>query len=227
MRININIVMSKEEMTEIKQALIFAVRHGETEWTLIGKQQGHMDSPLTERGIQQANALAEGLVGRGLEVIYSSDLGRASETAEIIGAKLRLSVQTDRRLRERHFGSLQGLTKEEFRHRYPDEWTRFDSGDPDYSFPGGESARQRYDRTVDCVEELARGHMGQKILIVAHGGVLNGFFYRAIGIPLSEPRRFSLFNAAINSFSVHENSWRVDSWGETSHLQGIDTLGDN
>jgi probable phosphoglycerate mutase len=207
--------------------LIFAVRHGETEWNVIGKQQGHMDSPLTERGIQQAHALAEGLAGHGIEVVYSSDLGRALKTAELIGAKLGLSVQSDERLRERHLGSLQGLTKEEFRHRYPDEWARFDSGDPDYCLPGGESARQRYDRTVDYVKDLARLHTGQTVLIVAHGGVLNGLFYRAIGIPLSEPRRFSLFNAAINIFSVCGDSWRLDTWGETSHLKGMETLDDN
>jgi 2,3-bisphosphoglycerate-dependent phosphoglycerate mutase len=214
-------------MTNNCPALIFVVRHGETEWNLIGKQQGHDDSPLTERGIQQANALAEGLVGRGIEFVYSSDLGRAMKTAEIIGSKLELPVHTDKRLRERHLGSLQGFTKDEFQCRYPDEWTKFYSGDPDYCFPEGESARQRYKRTVCCIEDIANLHLEQTILIVAHGGVLNGLFYRAIGIPLSEPRRFSLFNAAINSFSVCGDSWQLDTWGEIAHLKGIETLDDN
>jgi len=214
-------------MTDTRATVVFAVRHGETEWNLIGKHQGHMDSPLTERGTQQAHALAEGLVGRGIEFIYSSDLGRALKTGEIIGAKLGLSVQTDEHLRERHLGSLQGLTKEEFRHRYSNEWAKFDSGDPEYRFPGAESARQRYERTVGCVQALVELHIGQTVLIVAHGGVLNDLFYRAIGMPLSEPRRFSLFNAAINRFSVCQGSWRLDSWGETSHLRGMETLDDN
>jgi probable phosphoglycerate mutase len=84
--------------------LVFAVRHGETEWNLTGRQQGHLDSRLTERGVQQAHALARGLAGRGIEFVFSSDLGRASATADIIGARLGLPVQTDERLRERHVG---------------------------------------------------------------------------------------------------------------------------
>ncbi|NQU45209.1 histidine phosphatase family protein [bacterium] len=206
---------------------IYAVRHGETEWNLIGKQQGQLDISLTERGVQQARALAEGMIGRGVERIFSSDLGRASSTADIISARLGLSVETDAGLRERHLGSLQGMTKEAWRKQYPDEWTAFDSGDPDYRFPGGESARERYERTVGCVERIVARNPGRTILIVTHGGVLNGLFYRAIGIPLSELRRFSLFNAAINQFTVSDNTWGLDTWGEMSHLKGLETLDDN
>jgi probable phosphoglycerate mutase len=211
----------------MKPALIYVVRHGETEWNKRGKQQGHLNSPLTERGTQQAQALAHGLKNRGITSIYSSDLGRAYNTARIIDKQLKLSIQTCKRLRERHLGSLQGLTKEEFQHQYPEEWDRFNSGDPDYCFPGGESARERYERTVTCIEDLASQHSGQNILIVAHGGVLNGLFYKAINQPLSEPRRFSLFNAAINSFSISGSSWRLDTWGDVSHLKGMETLDDN
>lgn len=214
-------------MTEDKTTPICIVRHGETEWNPMGKQQGHMDSTLTERGIQQAHALAEGLVDRGIELIFSSDLGRASTTADIIGKKLRLSVMTDARLRERHLGSLQGLTKLEWQQQYPDEWTAFDSGDPDYCFPGGESAQQRYDRTVGGVQNLAKQHQCNSILVVAHGGVLNGMFHKVTGIPLSRARCFSLFNATINSFTVYDGTWRLDSWGETIHLKGMVTLDDN
>lgn len=214
-------------MSNVDATTLFAVRHGETEWNLSGKQQGHLDSALTERGVRQAHALAEGLAGRGGEFVYSSDLGRALRTAEIIAVRLGLPVETDERLRERHLGSLQGLTKEEFRRRRPDEWAGFDSGDPDYCFPGGESARQRYERTVGCVEELARRHRGRTVLVVAHGGVLNGLFYRAVGLPLSEPRRFSLFNAAINRFMIAGGDWRLDTWGDVAHLGAMSTLDDN
>ena len=94
--------------------IVFVVRHGETEWNLIGKQQGHLDSPLTETGVRQARRLADGLVGRGIDSIFASDLGRAAETAKIISSKLRISIKTDLRLRERHLGLMQGLTKDEF-----------------------------------------------------------------------------------------------------------------
>ena len=153
--------------------ILFSVRHGETEWNLVGRQQGHLDSPLTEAGVAQANALAEGLSTRGIEVMYSSDLGRAMRTAEIIAARLALPVRADERLRERHLGSMQGMTKAEFQRENPNEFAAFDSGDPDYQLPGGESARQRYERCVLCGAELASRHPGQRILVVVHGGVLS------------------------------------------------------
>jgi 2,3-bisphosphoglycerate-dependent phosphoglycerate mutase len=188
---------------------------------------GHFDSPLTESGLRQAHALSDGLDGKGIEVIYSSDLGRAMQTATIIAEKLGLEINIDRRLRERHLGTMQGLTKKEFRQQYPDEWAAFDSGDPDYCFPDGESAQQRYERSVACVQELVKLLPDRKALVVTHGGVLNGLFYMAIGIPLSEPRRFSLFNASINSFSMCGDSWRLDTWGEVGHLKGMSILDDN
>ncbi len=214
-------------MNSTEPTILYAVRHGETEWNLAGRQQGHLDSPLTESGIKQAPALADGLLAKGIDVLYSSDLGRALHTSELIGTKIALPVNTDRRLSERHLGTMQGLTKEAFRQQFPGEWADFHSGDPDYCFPGGESARQRYERSVSCVEDLAQRYPGQTVLVVTHGGVLNGLFYKATRIPLSEPRQFSLFNAAINSFSVCGDSWRLESWGDTCHLRGMPTLDDN
>ena len=149
-------------MNNTDTTIMLVVRHGETEWNLIDKHQGHLDSPLTESGIKQAYALGNGLLGKGIEVIYSSDLGRAIHTAEIIGTKLDLRVNVDSRLRERHLGSMQGLTKEEFRRRYPTEWAAFDSGDPDYCLPGGESARQRcHQQSFGVWRLLAIGYMGR------------------------------------------------------------------
>ncbi len=84
-----------------------------------------------------------GLLGKGIEVVYSSDLGRAAQTASIIRTRLDLSVKIDHLLRERHLGSMQGMTKKEFRDRFPEEIAGFDSGDPEYVSPGGEGARTR------------------------------------------------------------------------------------
>lgn len=70
-------------------------------------------------------------------------------------------------------------------------------------------------------------NIGKNILIVAHGGVLSSFFYRATNTPLTESRHFSLFNASINSFSISDGKWRLDTWGEIAHLKDITTLDDN
>jgi len=201
--------------------VLYAVRHGETEWNLVGRQQGHLDSPLTATGVRQARLLAEGLVGKRVEVLISSDLGRAVRTAEIIAGRLSLEIQLDSRLRERQLGVMQGLTKREFAEKFPEEAARFKTGDPDYVLPGGESARQRFRRCVDAAEDLARLHAGKRILLVGHGGVLCSFFYKATNTALTEPRHFSVLNASISSFHVAEGQWRLDSWGETAHLEAM------
>jgi probable phosphoglycerate mutase len=214
-------------MNPPKATILLAVRHGETQWNLCGKQQGHLDSPLTALGVKQAEAMAEGLAKRNIEILYSSDLGRALRTAETIGERLSLGVKTDSRLRERNLGLMQGLTKAEFAARFAEEAAKFNSGNPDYVLPGGESARQGYNRCIECVEDLAAQHCGQRLLIVAHGGTLDSLFRKALNLPLTEPRRFSLFNASINAFSITKGEWRLDSWGLVHHLGVVRTLDDN
>jgi 2,3-bisphosphoglycerate-dependent phosphoglycerate mutase len=207
-------------------AVLYAVRHGETEWNSVEKQQGHLDSPLTENGIRQAQFLADGLAKKNIDILFSSDLGRAMQTAEIIGERLSLRIHTDMRLRERHFGIMQSLTRKEFEERFPAEARKLHSNDPDYVLPGGESARQLFNRCIECAEELAGNHAGKNILIVGHGGVLKSFFHKATNLSLAEPRRYSLFNASINSFSISNGQWRLDTWGEIAHLQNMRTLDD-
>jgi len=210
-----------------KPTTIIAVRHGETEWNRVGRQQGHLDSPLTPLGKQQALSMADALFSRSVQLIYSSDLGRAQETATIIAARLNLQVRTDARLRERSLGILEGQTMSQFREKHPPEAASLASGDPDFALPGGESARQRFVRNVECVEEIARKHAGNTVLVVAHGGVLNSFFHKAVQLPLETLRSFSLFNAAVNVFTVADSGWRLETWGDVSHLRTIPTCDTN
>jgi probable phosphoglycerate mutase len=200
---------------------IIVVRHGETEWNKAGRQQGHLDSPLTALGIRQAEALAAGLRQRRIDAFYCSDLGRAVQTAAIISHAVARPFETDPALRERNLGILQGLTKEEFAQRFPHEAARFEDNHPEYALPDGESARQLYTRCVECAERIAGRHDGQTVLIVAHSGVLVCYLHRALNLPLDRPRTYSLFNACLNVFTVSaDRQWRLDVWGETAHLQG-------
>src|SRR5690349_7599240 len=100
---------------------LFPVRHGETEWNVEGREIGQLDSALTLRGVQQAEALAQRLSELRIDALYSSDLGRAMRTAEIISLECGVPVVADPALRERHMGIFQGLTTDESRKRYPAE----------------------------------------------------------------------------------------------------------
>lgn len=209
-----------------KSTTVIAVRHGETEWNRGGRHQGHLDSPLTRLGRQQAIAMAEALSRLAIQEIYSSDLGRALQTADIIAGRLQLPIHADARLRERNYGILEGLTLSEFREKYPAEAAAHASGNPEYKMPKGESARQKFLRNIECVEDLARKHAGATLLLVAHGGALDSFFRKAIQLPLEIRRSFSMFNAAVNVFSLADSVWRLESWGDISHLRAVPTLDD-
>ena len=213
-------------MTDSKATELVVVRHGQTVWNQLGRQQGWLDSALSELGIAQAEAIADALAAEHFDALYSSDLGRAMQTAEIIAGQLGLEVIPEPRLRERHHGILAGLTMAEFERDHPAEYAQLRGGDPDWTIPGGESTRQRYERHIACGDQLAERHPGERLLIVAHGGVLNSFFRRATGQAIASPRSFSLFNASINAFSISAARWTLLLWGDTHHLRDLGTEDD-
>ena len=200
---------------------LILLRHGETTWNVEGRYQGHLDSPLTPRGESQARALARRLAGVQLAALHSSDLGRASQTALVISRATGHEVRLDPRLRERHLGNFQGLLKSEIKQKFAGDYRLFKSAGPDHAMPGGESTRQSAERSLACLEELARRYAGQTIVVVAHGGTVSALLRHTLGIPLGTPRRFERFNASWNVFSWDDGKWRLETWGDLSHLEGL------
>ncbi len=199
---------------------IVVIRHGETEWNIHNRFQGHLDSKLTQPGIKQAEAIADTLEEEVFDVIYSSDLDRAKHTAEIIARRLHMRVNTEKDLREINLGVMQGLKKDEFIIKYPEVISNYHA-DPGYVIPGGESKLQLYKRVTEVLEKIIRKHKGRSILLVAHGGVLDCIIRLIFDMPLNKQRNFSLFNASINRFTVDNGEWKLESWGETSHMRDI------
>jgi probable phosphoglycerate mutase len=206
---------------------LIIVRHGETEANLAGRWQGHGDSPLTEVGVAQAEAVAQRLGDCGFSTLYSSDLGRAHQTARIIAGQTGHAVVLDRRLRERHLGVFQGLTRAEMADRYPEAYRLYRTSGPDYAIPGGESARQRFERAIAGLEEIALKHAGETVVVVTHGGVLNGLMRYALGIPLDSPRQFKIWNGSINVFLFEDGHWMLETWGDRGHLSDLGALDDS
>ena len=207
---------------------VIIVRHGQTQWNIKGVRQGHLDSPLTEKGLAQAEALGERLAREKFFVLYSSDLGRAVQTARLISRTTGHAIVTDARLRERHLGIFQGLNAEEIKERYPEEYRLHRTVGPDYVIPGGESMHQQVARNVACLIELAEKHAGDTIAVVTHGGVLSGLFRHIFSIPFQAPRRFEFVNASLNLFNYEEGHWMLRTWGDVSHLApGAESDGDD
>lgn len=197
---------------------IIIVRHGQTEWNIKGIRQGYLDSPLTPRGLAQAKALGQRLARENFTALYSSDLGRAVQTAVEISNVTGHGIITDARLRERHLGIFQGLNGEEIAAKYPEERRLMRSEGPGYVIPGGESMVQQVERNIACLNELAARHEGEQIVVVTHGGVVSAFFRHTLEISLEAPRRFEFVNAGINVFVRDEGNWMLLTWGDVSHL---------
>ena len=202
------------------------IRHGETEWNRADRMQGHLDSPLTERGHAQARAAAEAMRGKTFQALYSSDLGRAMQTAEYLQAVTGLDILPEPRLREKHMGIFQGLTREEIESRHPEVKDRVYS-DPDYQVPEGESIRQRHERVIAALEDIVRRHPGETILIVAHGGVVDSVKRHLDALPLDRLRNYTLRNAGITTVEIAPPDWHCPVWDNIDHLAGIDTLDDD
>src|SRR5262245_21363363 len=146
------------------------VRHGETAWNAEGRIQGHLDSPLNEEGLGQAVLLADRLARQRFSRLYSSDLGRALQTAPPIADHSGRVVHADVRLRERNLGIFQGDSGAQCERRWPKHYANFRSRDPEHVIPAGESGRELYERVIDMFTVLTREHPGERLAVVTHGG---------------------------------------------------------
>jgi probable phosphoglycerate mutase len=201
---------------------ILLIRHGETDWNAARRLQGHLDIPLNEEGMRQAAALGAALSDEPLDAIYASDLSRALVTATPLAEARGMRVQTDVRLRERCYGAFEGLLYGEIGARYPDAWRAFRARDADARFPEGdrpsETLREFSARSVQAVTSIAAKHVGQRIAIVAHGGVLECVYRVANNIGLVAPRDFEIRNASINRLRWDGIGLTVLHWSDTSYL---------
>ncbi|MES2933053.1 MAG: histidine phosphatase family protein [Pseudomonadota bacterium] len=203
---------------------ILLIRHGETAWNAERRLQGHIDIALNAEGERQARALGLALQSEALDAIVSSDLQRALHTAQAIARHQPMSLMIDPLLRERCYGAFEGLTHADIAQRYPDEYARWMARDPDALMPPGErmaeSFRQFSARVVAALLYWAAQYAGQKIAIVAHGGVLDCAYRAAASMPLSAPRNYAVLNTSINRFAVEDGVLKLVKWGDVAHLHG-------
>ena len=159
---------------------LLLVRHGETDWNAAGRLQGHTDTPLNDYGRRQARALADRLAGERLDALYASDLSRARETAEILGAQLGLSVELDPDLREKSWGTWEGLT----------------STERDAVEFAGESTEAHRTRTLAALLRIAARHPDGRVLVVTHGGSMRRVQAAATGIALAVVENCGMWTCA-------------------------------
>jgi broad specificity phosphatase PhoE len=183
---------------------ILLARHGQSDWNRDRRWQGHADRPLTELGRTQARELAQRLAHTDLDAIYSSDLRRAQETAEVVGRAQGLEVRTIPGLREVDVGSWSGLTRAEAEQRYPEAYRRWLVGEEGWD--DGETYEELSDRVLAAVWEITAAHPGERVLVVGHGGSIRAIHAAALGVDIHAYRRLQRVepNATLSAVCVED-----------------------
>jgi broad specificity phosphatase PhoE len=166
---------------------ILLARHGESDWNLERRWQGHADRPLTERGREQAQALADRLADIRLDAVYSSDLFRARATAEAVASPRGLEARVLPELREVDVGSWSGLTRDEARERFPDDYARWLQGGPGWH--DGETYEAMSARILGAVRRIIAEHRDCRVLVVSHAGPIRSIHAAALGMDIHAYRR--------------------------------------
>ena len=187
---------------------LLLVRHGETDWNRDRRFQGHAYPPLNDTGREQANALAQELAAEGIELVYTSDLSRARETAEIVGAHLGASVLALRELREIDVGEWQGLTWPEIERRYPKAARAWH--ERGYGWESGETYDELGERVVAALRRIAAEHPEQRVLVVGHGGTIRATraFIEGVSVAESRSRRRPIGNCEVFRVVTEDGAFR-------------------
>jgi len=201
---------------------IYFVRHGETEWNLKGMLQGKKNSPLTEKGRSQAAKLGEALKDVVFDGLYSSPMGRASLTAEIIRGERDQALYTIPALKEMSFGDMEGLTKKKFERLHPEQYKNLweDALSYDPSAFDGETFEEVDARVMEGLDHLVKSHpQGGKILVVSHGMTLKNIFMHVWGHGLDKYWEDPVpQNTSLTIVSYSKGEYKMEDFSNTSHL---------
>ncbi len=194
---------------------LYLCRHGETDHNRKRILQGQKDVELNERGEKQAERLAERFRDEDIDAVYSSDLKRASRTAEKVAEKTGASHFEDERLRERSYGDLEG---EPHTARYE----QIDGADEldDWKPEGGEDVHDVRERAAELLEEIEKDHPEGKVVVVAHGWVNRALLTHLLDAEEGRAHSIKQDNTAVNVLEKEEyRGWRLHRVNDASHLE--------
>ena len=197
---------------------LLLVRHGDTELNSAERYWGHTDVKLSAAGFRQAEKLRHRLAAAKIDAIYSSNLNRATVTAEIIASGHQLDVTTCAELGEINFGELEGLTFEEINRLYPEVTKLWAERSPKLKYPGGESVDEFNKRVSKFLGRLKKHTPGETILIVAHSGVLRTLMCQLLGIQLQYMRQLRLNLASLSIMETYPTGAILTLLNDVSHL---------
>lgn len=200
---------------------IFLVRHGESESNRDGIFAGRLDSPLTDRGREQARALHRRFAKIDIARVVTSDLKRAQETAALLVADRPITVEPDRRLREMHYGDWEGKTQQVLLDHFKDDWEALSRPTADFRAPGGESLAELRERVAAVYGEVVAAHPDATVILVAHGNAIGALLATLLDLPYHSSWRFQLANGGLSRVHHVDGTPVIVHVNDTSHLDGL------
>ena len=204
---------------------LLLVRHGETAWNAEQRYQGQSDVPLSQRGHEQAAALARVLTAETIHALYASDLQRAWATALAVATPLGLPVHKEPRLREITFGQWEGMTTAEIQARDAETLALWRTDPARIAPPGGETLQQVATRVRAAFDSLIATYQEQTIMLVAHSGTLRVLLCLALGFPVQAYRRFALNPTSLSELYISDQGAVLTRLNDTRHLTEVDRAG--
>ena len=210
---------------------LLLIRHAESQGNHEGRLQGRKEYPLTERGLEQTQALAARLKGIPLSAIYASPITRAMHTAAEIAGRLQVPLTADKRLQEYDFGDkLSGLTWQEVRETQPEIVAALVSNDSEFPrYPGEEGRRAFRERVCGAVGEIAENHKDDEcVAVVTHAGPIVVYVMETLGRRYSRPIPFTIDNASLTTIELNHAATAflppavLVGLNDTCHLAGIE-----
>lgn len=202
---------------------LILVRHGETDDNAERRLTGQLNPSLSKQGDRQAKAVAARLASLPIDAMYCSTLKRARETGDIIATHHHVEIQEHAWLQERHAGVLQGLTKAEMKSRFRQDHRAYKSTEPHQTISGGGESRDTFhQRIASGLNDLARQHQEQTVLVITHTGVLREIF-NFVFQTNQNGNHLRSANGAICTFVYQRDLWSLETWGDVAHLITIGT----
>lgn len=202
----------------------YIVRHGQTNWNILGKTQGHGNSDLTQKGEEQARELSEAMINYPIDYIYSSDLGRAVQTAQIVGDKLGLKVNQTSSLREMGFGVWEGLLIDQIKKDHANTYDIWRNQPHLVNIEGGETLHIIKERTDDFIKEINEKYDNKHIMLVSHSVTVRVMLLSFLDSSMENIYRIKQDNTALNIVEYRDYGPVIIKMNDTSHIKNNDKI---
>lgn len=198
---------------------LYLVRHGESEWNILKKVQGQKNVNLTKKGEKQAEKIANRLDSENIDIIYSSDLKRAFETAKTIGNKLKLDVNLDKSFREINFGIWEGIPTKELSDKYCEEHLLWMKEPHKLKLEGAETLGELQNRTIKGINRISKLNPSKNILIVSHSAAIKTIILGLLDMDIRYYSKMSLNNVSLSIIEFRDYNNVLKLFNDTCHLR--------